>query len=414
MARLKGFKRLTSVDKALSTLLTELRLEKLPSVRVLLLEALGRVLSESARAENDLPSFNRSAVDGYALRAEDTFEASQVNPKVLKLSGEDQIDEGKARQIWTGNLLPIGTNAVVMLEHIKRVKGGIQIWSPTTPGLNVSKRGEDVQKGEVAVKEGTLLRPQHLGLLAALGKVYVNVVKKPIVAILSTGSELVELGCKPKLGQVIDVNRIILSGLCMELGADTLDLGSAKDDLYEVKTKIQEGLDKADVVITTGGTSVGYADLVPEAIKQIAAAKVIVHGIAMRPAMPTALAILKGKPIVALSGNPVASMIGFEVFTRPLILKLLGIKSEPRPVLKARLTRRIPSVLGRRVYLRVYTYERNGEFFAKPVRIKGSGVLTTMTKANGYVVIPENREGLVESETVVVHLFDSFGGDQLV
>jgi molybdopterin molybdotransferase len=414
LARLRGFERLTGVDEALTTLLKELRLERLASVRVPLHGALGRVLAEDAVAESDLPPFDRSAVDGYALRAKDTFEASQVSPKVLKLTKEDRIDEGEARQIWTGSPLPRGADAVVMLEHTKRVRGGIQVWSPVTPGHNVSMRGEDVKKGEVAVKEGTRLKPHHLGLLAALGRTHVSVVEKPMVAILSTGSELVEPGCKPKPAQVVDVNRLILSCLCVEVGADPLDLGIAGDDLNEIKAKIREGIDRADVVLTTGGTSVGYADLVPTAINQIAAPGVIVHGIAMRPAMPTALAILHGKPIIALSGNPVAAMIGFEVFARPLILKLLGVESEPRPVLRARLTRRVPSVLGRRVFLRVRAFEREGEFFAEPVRIKGAGVLTTMTKANGYVIIPEDREGLVEGEPVTVHLFDRVGGAQPV
>ena len=414
MARLRGFERLTGVDEALTTFLKEHRLERLAAVQVFLHEALERVLAEDAVAESDLPPFDRSAVDGYALKAKDTFGASQVSPKVLKLTNEDRIDEGEARQIWTGSPLPRGADAVVMLEHTKRVRGGIQVWSPVTPSHNVSMRGEDVKRGEVAVKEGTRLRPHHIGLLAALGKAHVSVVEKPKVAILSTGSELVELGSKPKPAQVVDVNRLILSGLCVELGADPLDLGIVRDDLNEIKAKIQEGIDRADVVLTTGGTSVGYADLVPMAINQIAAPGVIVHGIAMRPAMPTALAILHGKPLIALSGNPVAAMIGFEVFARPLILKLLGVKSEPRPVLKARLTRRVPSVLGRRVFLRVHAFEREGEFFAEPVRIKGAGVLTTMTKANGYVIIPEDREGLAEGEPVTVHLFDRVGGAQLV
>lgn len=414
MARLRGFERLTGVDEALSIFLKELRLERLASVRVPLHEALGRVLAEDAMAEGDLPPFDRSAVDGYALKAKDTFEASQISPKVLELTKEDRIDEREARQIWTGNPLPSGADAVVMLEHTKRVQGGVQLWNPVTPGYNVSRRGEDVERGQVAVKEGTRLRPRHLGLLAALGRTHVSVVEKPVVAILSTGSELVELGCKPKQAQVVGVNRLILSGLCVELGADPSDLGIARDDLNEIKAKIQEGINKADVVLTTGGTSVGHADLVTEAINQIAAPGLIVHGIAMRPAMPTALAILRGKPIIALSGNPVAAMIGFEVFARPLILKLLGIESEPRPMLRASLTRRVPSVLGRRVFLRVHAFEREGEFFAEPVRIKGAGVLTTMTKANGYVIIPEDREGLSEGESVTVYLFDSVGGAHLV
>jgi len=198
------------------------------------------------------------------------------------------------------------------------------------------------------------------------------------------------------------------------LGAEPLDLGIAKDNLEEIGAKIRGGLKIADVVITTGGTSVGHLDLVPTVVNQIGAPGVIIHGIAMRPGMPTALAILRGKPVFILSGNPVAAMIGFEVFVRPLLLKLLGVDSEPRPMLKARLTRRVASALGRRVFLRVNVFVRDGEFFAEPVRIKGSGTFSTMTKANGYVIIPENREGLEENEPVIVHLFDKIEGAQSV
>jgi len=183
-------------------------------------------------------------------------------------------------------------------------------------------------------------------------------------------------------------------------------LGAAKDDLKEINSKIREGLKQADAIITTGGTSVGYPDLVPLAVNQLGKPGVIVHGVAIRPGMPMALAILEGKPIFVLSGNPVAATVGFELFTRPTLLKMLGVK-EARHAVEAKLTRRVAGVLGRRVFLRVRAFENNGGFFAEPVRVSGSGVLTTMTKANGYVLIPENREGLGEGESVRVHLFSS-------
>jgi len=414
LARLKGFEKLTNTDEALSTFLKGLKMKKMKLVQVPLHQALGRVLAENIVAEENLPPFDRSAVDGYAVRAQDTFEASQFSPKLLKLTKKGKVGENEAKQIWTGNPLPPGADAAVMLEHTRKIQGEIEVRASLTPGENISKRGEDIKKGDVAVEAGTRLKPHHIGLLAALGLTHVNVIEKPKVALVSTGNELVELGYKPKPNQVTDVNRLILSGMCMELGAEPLDLGIAKDDINEIGTKIKEGLKRADLVVTTGGTSVGYADLVPLAINQIGTPGVVVHGIAMRPGMPTALAMLQGKPIILLSGNPVAAMIGFEVFARPLILKMLGIQSEPRPVLKAKLTRRVPSALGRRVFLRVYAFEKGGEFFAEPVRIKGAGILSTMTKANGYVVIPENVEGLEEGEAVVVHLFDKVSDRTLV
>jgi len=410
LARLRGFEKLTNVDEAMSIFLKALKPKRLSSVRVSVKEALGRVSAKNITAPVDLPLFDRSAVDGYAVRAQDTMEASQFKPKTLQLTSEDNVGEGQARQVWTGNALPKGADAVIMLEHTRTLKDRIEVLAALTPGENFSKRGEDVRKGDVAVESGTRLQAHHVGLLAALGISHVEVVEKPRVAILSTGNELVELGKKSQLHQIIDSNRYIISGLVTELGAQPLNLGIAKDNQDELGAKISEGLTKADVVITTGGTSVGAADLVPIVVNKLGKPGVVVHGVALRPGMPTALAALEGKPVFVLSGYPVAATIGFEVFARPVILKLLGIEHEPRPMLKAKLTRRISGALGRRVYLRVNVYQKDGDFLVDPVRTKGSGLLTTMTRANGYVIIPEEREGLDQDETVVVHLFAPIRG----
>lgn len=408
--RLKGFKKLTSVDDALFLFLKELKPTRLGVDYVPINEALERVATENILAPNDLPRLDRSAMDGYAIRANDTVEASEFKPKLLKLTRKDSVNKVEAKQIWTGGMLPKGADAVVMLEHTRKAEGGMEVLAALTPGENISKRGEDVRKNEIVAKAGIRLLPQHLGLLAGLGITHINVARKPKVALLSTGSELVEFGQKPKLGQVINVNQLILSAMCKQVGAEPVNLGLVRDHLDEITRRIAEGVKQADVVITTGGTSVGHADLVPIAVNKLGKPGVIIHGIAMRPAMPTALAIVQGKPVFILSGYPVAAMVGFEVFGRPTVLKLLGIENEPRPMLKGKLTRRVASALGRRVYLRVYVFEKNGEFFAEPIRIRGSGLISTMTKANGYVVIPEDRGGLEESETVIVHLFDKIGG----
>ena len=405
LARLKGFEKLTNVDDALQSFLRQLKPERLNSEQIPINAAMGRVTAESIRAKYDLPPFDRSAVDGYALRAKDTFGVSAFNTKTFKLT-EDKVRENEAKELWTGNPLPEGTDAVVMLEYTRKYEDKIEVEKAVTPGRNVSKRGEDVAEGDVAIEAGTRLNPHHLGLLAALGETHVKVVRKPKVAILATGSELVELGQKLEPGKIVETNRLVFFSMCKELGAETLDLGLAKDDLKEIGAKIQEGLEQADAVITTGGTSVGYPDLVPLAVNQLGKPGIIVHGVTIRPGMPTALAILRGKPVFVLSGNPVAATLGFEVFALPTLLKLLGIK-EARPAVEAKLTRRVAGVLGRRVFLRVRVFEKDGGFFAEPVRVTGSGVLTTMTKANGYVIVPENREGVEEGESVRVHLFSS-------
>jgi len=405
--RLKGFQKLTSVDEALQTFLNKIQIKKLKTVTVPLHSALNRVLAEEIIAEEDLPRFDRAAVDGYAVRAEETFEASQFKPKTLRITKEDEIGSKQTKQVWTGNPIPKGANAVVMLENTKQIDDEVEVWIPVTPGENISKKGEDVPKGEVALKAETRLKPQHLGLIASLGIAEVKVFERPKIAILATGNELVSIGEKSRGNQVFEVNRLILSALCRELDAEPVDLNIAKDDVNEILAKIKIGLEMADVIITTGGTSVGVSDLVPEAINKIGKLGIIVHGVAMRPAMPTALAMANGKPIIILSGNPVAAMIGFEVFARPLICKMLGLKQEEqRPVVDAKITKRVSTTLGRKTFVRVRVFQSDGKFFAKPISARGSGIISTMTKANGYVIVPENREGLEEGESVSVHLFD--------
>jgi molybdopterin molybdotransferase len=406
LARLKGFEKLTNVDDALDSFLSQLKPEPVGSERVPLKDALGRVTAEDVKAKFNLPLFDRSAVDGYALQAKDTFGVTAFKPKVFMLT-KNKVGENEAKELWTGNPIPEGADAVVMLEYTKKIeKDKIEVATSVTPGRNVSNKGEDVLKGNVAVPAGIRLNPHHLGLLGALGETDVCVFKKPRVAILATGNELVELGNKLDYGKIVETNRLVFSSLCAELGAEPLNLGLAKDNLEEIIAKIKEGLKQADAVITTGGTSVGYPDFVPLAVKKIGKPGLIVHGVAIRPGMPTALGIVEGKPVFVLSGNPVAATVGFEAFARPTILRMLGLK-EVRPRVEAKLTRRVAGALGRKVFLRVRVFENEDSLFAEPVRVTGSGVLTTMTKANGYVIIPENREGIEKGELVTVQLFAS-------
>jgi molybdopterin molybdotransferase len=384
-----------------------LRFKSLKTARISLGSALNRVLAEDVIAKVDLPRFDRSAVDGYAVKAEETFGATQSKPKIMRLTNGDAVANNGAKQVWTGNPVPKNANAVVMLEDIAQVKDRIRVWSPVTPGENVSKRGEDVRDGGVAAEVGTRLEPQHLGLIGALGVSDVEVFEKPRIAILATGNELVELGRRLRESQIFDVNRLVISSLCSKLGADTLDLGIARDDVGEISEKLRLGIGKADALITSGGTSVGGSDLVPDAVDKIGKPGVVVHGVAMRPAMPTALAVVDGKPVLVLPGNPVAAMIGFEVFARPLICKMLGMKrAEARFEVQAKVTRRMATTLGRRNYVRVCVSRIRGELRAEPISARGSSMISTMTRANGYVVVHEDREGLEEGESVPVQMFD--------
>jgi molybdopterin molybdotransferase len=405
LARLKGFQKLTRVDEALQTWLDVLKVKKCNAVTVPLNKALNRVLATNLTTKDDLPRFDKSAVDGYAVRAADTTGATQFKPASFRLT-DAEVGANQARQIWTGNPVPKGADAVVMLENTKKRDGELEVWMQMARGGNVSKKGEDVKKGENILKAGTRLKPYHIALLAAMGNTDVKVAEKPRIGVLATGNELAETGTQPAANQIFDSNRIMLSAMCRELGAEPVDLGIAKDDVAEIAVKITSGLRSCDAVITSGGTSVGGPDLVPDAVNSSGKPGVIVHGMALRPAMPTALAALDGKAVMILSGNPVAAIIGFEVFARPLICLMLGMEnSEPRPIVSAVMTRKVATALGRKTFVRVKVTQKNGEFRAEPVSARGSGAISTMTRGNGFVVVPENREGVKEGEVVAVRLF---------
>jgi molybdopterin molybdotransferase len=230
------------------------------------------------------------------------------------------------------------------------------------------------------------------------------VVRRPKVAILSTGNEVSESGPVTS-GRIVDVNRPVLMAMVEECGGVPLDLGIAKDDAEEISKKLKRGLTSADLVLVTAGTSVGKGDLVPDVINALGKPGMLVHGIAMRPSLPTGLAVVNGKPIVSLPGLPVSAMIAFSTFVQPLILRMLGTEQDPQPKIRARATKRIVGVPGFRTFIRVLVREKEGKLFVEPLRAPGSGILTTLTRANGMVVVPENVEGYDEGAEVEVQLF---------
>lgn len=408
MVMLKGFQKLTSTETAIESWFKVIEFREPKQTKLALEEALGRVLARDLVAESSLPRFDKSAMDGYAINFEDSVGASQFRPAVLKLTDAGEVSSKEAKQIWTGQPIPKGANAVVMIEKTQRKNDEVEVWSQTVPSENVARQGEDVKSGHIVAKAGSRLNPYHIALAAALGYSTVEVYVKPKIAILSTGNEIVEVGAKPAENQIFNSNKIMLSAMCHELSADTLDFGIVKDNLEEIASKIKDALCVADALITTGGTSVGGLDLVPDAINSIGKPGVVAHGLALRPAMPTGVAVLDGKPIMILSGNPVAAVIGFEVFGRSVISKLLGLsKIEQRSMLKAVMSRKIPSVLGKKTFVRVLVKMKNGEFTAEPISAKGPGAISTMTMSNGFVIVPENREGITEGETVLVHMFSA-------
>ena len=382
-----------------------LKLHKLEATNIPIKEAINRVLSSDIIVKEDLPRFDKSAVDGYAMLANDTIGASQFKSVSFSLTTAKKISSKQAIQVWTGNPIPDGADSVVMMENTKKHNSQLEIYTQLPKWANVSKKGEDVQSGEIGLKSGTRLKPHHLALIAALGYSSIKVTRKPRIAVLATGNELVDSGGSISVGKIFESNRIAISGLCKELDSEPIDLGIAKDDVNDLSEKINLGLNNCDALITTGGTSVGQFDLLPEVVNKIGNPGVIVHGMALRPAMPTGLAVVGGKPILLLSGNPVAAMIGFEVFMRPLISRMLGLNSDKRQTIYGIMNRKVATRLGRKTYLRVRIFQKNTEFIVEPISARGSGIISSMTKANGFVVVPANREGIRKGELVSVQLF---------
>ena len=412
-ARDRGFKEATRIEEARRIFYEALPTVSLPSETISLQGSLNRILAEDVGADASVPAFEKSAMDGYAVVAEDTFGSSQTNPSLLKLVGESKIGElptktlrkGETIAIATGAPVPQGANAVVMVENTKRLDtGDVEMYAAVTPGENISHIGEDVKQGTVVLERGRKLKPPDLGLLVALGRETVSVVRRPKVAILSTGNEVSESGPVTS-GRIVDVNRPVLMAMVEECGGVPLDLGIAKDDAEEISKKLKRGLTSADLVLVTAGTSVGKGDLVPDVINALGKPGMLVHGIAMRPSLPTGLAVVNRKPIVSLPGLPVSAMIAFSTFVQPLILRMLGTEQDPQPKIRARATKRIVGVPGFRTFIRVLVREKEGKLFVEPLRAPGSGILTTLTRANGMVVVPENVEGYDEGAEVEVQLF---------
>lgn len=411
-ARDRGFKEVTKIEDARRIFYEALPSKSSPSELVPVPEALNRILAEDVKAETSVPSFDKAAMDGYAVVAEDTFGASQTNPSLLRMIGESKIGEtprillhrGETAAIATGAPVPQGANVVVMIENTKRLDTGyVEVYSAVAPGENVSQVGEDVRQGTVVLEIGRKLKPPDLGLLVALSRRSVRVVRKPRVGVLSTGNEL--SAGKSSGGKIVDVNRPTLMAMVEECGGMPVDLGIAKDDPKQISQKVTQGLTSADLVLVTAGTSVGKGDLVPDVINALGKPGMLVHGIAMRPSLPTGLAVVNGKPVVSLPGLPVSAMFAFSTFVQPLILKMLGAEPDPQAKIRARTTKRIVGLPGFRTFIRVRVKEEDGKLVAEPLRTPGSGVLTTLTRANGIVVVPENVEGFDEGAEIEVQLF---------
>jgi len=388
------FRRMKSIENARNLFFRGIKrkVKEVDSIRVQ--DAVGRVLAERVFSGRYLPPSNLAVVDGYAVRSGDLRTTSSRNPVVLQLVGESLLGEvchlkimkGQTVAVATGSTVPDGGDAVIMVEHVKKLRGSrIEFRSAVSRWEGITKRGEDTAPGRLVLEGGSRLRPEDIGAFRALSLNTVRVVRRVRVGILSTGNELVNSPKKGDPAKVVDLNRPILSAMVRELGAVPVDLGIAKDDRRAIKSALKIGLRKADVVLVTAGSSVGKKDLVPDCINGLGKPGMLVHGVAMRPAMPTGLAVVRGKPVVSLPGFPVSAMIAFRTFVRPLLAKLVGVPEPLEPTVRAILTERVIGVPGHRTFVRVRVNRVKNGYEARPLRAQRSSQLTSMVYANGIV-----------------------------
>lgn len=382
-------------------------------------EALHRVLGNEIAAEEDMPDFSRSAMDGYAVRAKDTFGASDSIPAFLDLTGEvimgitpkDIVTPGTAVRISTGGMIPEGADAVVMIEYCHHVdEKTIEVSRCVAPLENVIGKGDDFKKGKVILQKGIVLRPQDIGLLAGLGIQKIPVYKRPKIGIISTGDEIVPINQKPEPGQVRDINSYTLSAFCRQAGAIPVSMGLCKDDFDELRENVGKVLATCDAVLISGGSSVGTRDMTLKVLESFPHSQILVHGIAISPGKPTIIAGIGKKALFGLPGHVASAMVVAEIFLDAFLSRLSGriTPSEgARQYLQAELERNVESASGRDDYIRVKLIKRDGRFFAEPIFGK-SGLISTLVEAQGLIKIDRNTEGLYKGQVVRVMLFKPF------
>lgn len=407
--------KLMSVEQAWDVFRQNIVLPELQIEDVPLTNCLGRILGKDVRSDINVPDFSRSTMDGFAVRARDTFGASESMPAMLDITGEVMMGQnadipvgpGQAVKISTGGMLPEGADAVVMVEYTEQLDSHtLLVGRPAAPGENVVQRGEDITEGATLVRAGTVIRPQEMGALAGIGLVSCPVVRKPRVGIMSTGDEIIDPTQVPGPGQIRDINSYSLSGIVEQAGGQPVMLGRVSDDFRQLEMAVRQALADTDMIVVSGGSSVGTRDVTSEVINSLGQPGVLVHGISVKPGKPTILGVVQNKPVFGLPGHPVSAMVLADIFLTPLIRAGLGLgfTAPRRRTVKAQMGRSMASASGRVDYLRVVVKEVEGKLMAEPVLGK-SGLITTMVKADGIVIIPMTQEGLATGQTVDVILF---------
>lgn len=407
-----------SLQKALSILHQHLPPSNTRKVTVTLDEALGRICAEDILSPENLPPYPRSTMDGYAVRAKDTFGASEKLPAYLEVSGEVVMGDfpekgpqpGACHAIATGGILPPGTDSVVMLEHTVVIDDSmIEVTQPVANGANVINVGEDIAQDEILLQSGHFIRPQDIGLLSGVGLVSLEVFRRVRVGIISTGDEIVSSTENPPPGKIRDINSISIAAQARSLNARPAFYGIASDDEKSLTSMVLEAKATNDIVLLSGSSSVGVRDLGEKVIKNMGSPGILIHGVAIKPGKPVIIARADDTMIFGLPGHPVSAAVAFDLFVRPTISHLSGITANNLPhyrTIKARLMRNLNSASGRTDFIRVQVKSIAGsEPEAYPVLGK-SGALSTMVKAHGFIEIAEKLQGLRQGELVEVKLFE--------
>ncbi|MCP4746351.1 MAG: molybdopterin molybdotransferase MoeA [Desulfobacteraceae bacterium] len=406
---MKAFFKVTDLETMVSL---KAGFEPVESETISLNEALGRILAADLKADQDLPGFDRSTMDGYAVAASSTFGASEANPAYLNITGavqmgktpESRIGPGQAARIATGGMLPEGADSVVMVEHTDAIdEDTIEVYCSVVPGQHTVARDEDAAAGQTLLTSGTCLRPQEIGILAACGQTRVNVFCKPKVGIISSGDEIIPISSRPAPGQVRDINGHTLSALVLQSGGRPAHYGVAADSFQALESVCRKALSENDMVIISGGSSVGARDLTLDVLKKIPQSHILVHGVSIRPGKPTILARCENKAFWGLPGHVTSAMIVFLIVVRPFLEKIAGRPESKSVTVHARLSRNIASAQGRVDYVRVRLVEKQNTLWAEPV-LGASGLIRTMVAADGLIAVDLNSEGLDQGAMVKVQL----------
>lgn len=405
------FYHVVSIEKA-QELLKDLALTRpLQKTEVAVEDALHRYVADDLFAKFDLPGFNRSTVDGYAIRWKDVVGASESIPSMLSLTGKVSMGEstllnvnsGEAVYVPTGGMLPSGSDAVVMIEYTDKLdETTLMVSSPVSQGENITYIGDDLANGELLIKKGARITPYDIGLLVGLGTTTVAVFDRPKVAVISTGDEILDPSQDSAVGQVFDMNGYALSALVQELGGTVVLKSIVKDEFDALRQCMEQCLEKADIILISGGSSVGVRDYTKLLIESFDESRLLIHGLAIKPGKPTLLGTVGEKVVFGLPGHPVSALVVFEELVKSYFDQLREC-SQRKVTISARLTGNVHGAPGRDTFQMVGLEKRDNEWYAEPIYAK-SGMMSLLAHSSGYFIIPMHKEGYKQDECVEVYL----------